>query len=72
MKFTRRALVAAAAICFLSVIDPPGIHGNLGAWMMGFGWRGFGFGQALQAAVPLALAAWLLWPSRSQPKLVSA
>ena len=55
-------IVAVLAISFLSVIDLPGPNNNLGAWMMGFSWGTIGLAQILQAAVPLALLGWLLWP----------
>jgi hypothetical protein len=64
-------IVAVAAIFFWSVVTP-GTAQSRGTWMMGIGWN-IGLDQLLQAAVPAALAAWMLWrSSASRPKMLSA
>jgi hypothetical protein len=51
-------IVALVAIFFTSVLTPATPE-TRATWMIGVGWK-FGLDQILQAAAPLALAAWLI------------
>jgi hypothetical protein len=52
-------IIALAAIFFSSVLTPATAQAKA-TWMIGVGWK-LGFDQILQAAVPFALGAWLIW-----------
>lgn len=52
-------IIALVAIFFVSAVTPATAQAR-GMWMIGVGWK-FGLDQILQSAVPLAVAAWILW-----------
>lgn len=58
-------ITTLAALCFTSQVGPATPDG-MGAWMLAVGWR-VTLDQLLQAAVPLALGAWLLRQSFRRP-----
>jgi hypothetical protein len=63
-------IITVIAVSFWSDVVPPGPTENLGSFSLGFGWGTHFFGQTLQGAIPLALLAWVLWPSLRQQKPV--
>lgn len=68
--FISCGIVAAVAIAFCATVNPQTALSKA-TWQMGFSWL-IGVDQMLQAAVPLALAAWMLRRSKWQinsPKL---
>ena len=63
-------IVAAIAAFFSSLVIPQADNRCL--FLVGFEWS-IGFSQIVQAAVPLALGAWMLWRSSvSRPKTLTA
>jgi hypothetical protein len=56
-------VIALVAVCFVSVCTPATAQAKA-MWMIGFGLK-FGLDQIVQAAVPFALGAWLIWRHRA-------
>lgn len=53
-------IVALVAIFFSSVVTPATAPTDLPTWIIGFRWKP-GVDQILQAAVPVAFVAWIIW-----------
>lgn len=52
-------LIAFVAVCFVSTVNPQTVESKA-TWCLGIGWK-FSFDQVLQALVPLAFGAGMLW-----------
>lgn len=63
-------IVALVAIFFSSVMKPATAD-TKAMWIIGFGWK-FGLDQILQAAIPIAFVAWIIWQRfSSQPRAMA-
>ncbi|HEX4145650.1 MAG TPA: tripartite tricarboxylate transporter TctB family protein [Pirellulales bacterium] len=70
-SMTACGLIAAIAVFFSATVIPQTAHSN-GLLMYGFDWR-IGTARILQAVVPLAFGAWMLWrSSASRPETLAA